>query len=121
MKSTVPLRVHLNVCEQSSQYSSFDQNRMSVSSTVIHGKNKLNTTIPHSISANLDCNTPKFARFSSVSSSYTQFLKQRDMDKVKKIVSDTQKNLSTNCKVSQGKQSSRRKLRFIITWLGRDR
>ncbi|CAF3525999.1 unnamed protein product [Rotaria socialis] len=87
MKSTAPLRVHLNVCEQSSQYSSFDPNHMSVPSTVIYGKNKSNTTIPHAISGNLDCNAQKFARFSSVSSSYTQFLKQRDMDKVKKILS----------------------------------
>ncbi|CAF0852276.1 unnamed protein product [Rotaria sordida] len=87
MKSTASVRIHLNIPEQTSQYSSFNLDHTpSLPSTVILTKNKLTTTIPQSLSTNLDCGQ-RFARFSSVSSSYAEFLKQRDMDKVKKILS----------------------------------
>ncbi|CAF3361281.1 unnamed protein product [Rotaria sp. Silwood1] len=87
MKSTGSVRLHLNISEQTSQYSSFSLDRIpKLPSTVTITNNKSTTTIPNSLSANLDCGQ-RIARFSSLSSSYAQFLKQRDMDKVKKILS----------------------------------
>jgi hypothetical protein len=88
MKSTVPVRIHLNILGAESERSSIDLNLISpLPSTVNITKNRLTTSIHNSLSANFDTGQ-RAARFSSVSSSYAQFLKQRDMDKVKKIVSD---------------------------------
>jgi hypothetical protein len=80
MKSTEPIRIHLNIPGQQSRRSSFDLNHISsLPTTVTITKDKLTTNIDSG---------PRAGRFSHVSSSYAQFLKQRDMDKVKKIVSD---------------------------------
>lgn len=87
-KQTGLVRIHLTVPGEESERSSFDLNPISPLPTIVTlKKTKLITNIPNSLSANID-NGQRAARFSSVSSSYAQFLKQRDMDKVKKIVSD---------------------------------
>jgi hypothetical protein len=87
MKSTAPVRIHLTVPADESPRPSFDLSQVSsLPSTVTMTKNKLKTNTHNSLSPNVD-GAPRGARFSSVSSSYAQFLKQRDMDKVKKIVS----------------------------------
>jgi len=89
MKSAVPpVRIHLTVPGEGSKRTSFDLNSISsLPSTVILSKNKLSTQIHNSLSTNFDDGQRTAVRLSSVSSSYAQFLKQRDMDKVKKIVS----------------------------------
>ena len=87
IKSTGSVRIHLNVPGEQSRRSSFDFNLLSPAPTTVKlTKNRLHTTIPNSISTDLDGGR-RTTRFSNVSSSYAQFLKQRDMDKVKKIVS----------------------------------
>ncbi|CAF0812767.1 unnamed protein product [Adineta steineri] len=85
-KSTVPVRIHLNLPgEGSSRRSSFDFNLISpLSTTVKLTKNKLTTNVD---------DVRRTARFSNVSSSYALFLKQRDMDKVKKILSQEDQRL----------------------------
>ena len=87
MKSTIPVRVHLTVPNDDYEGIKFNNNAViELPTTVTLTKNKLTTNIHNSLSNNFD-NGQRIARFSSVSSSYAQFLKQRDMDKVKKIVS----------------------------------
>jgi hypothetical protein len=87
MKSIPPVRIQLTVPGEESPRPSFDIHQVStLASTVTLSKNKLTTNIHHSLSPNID-GAQRPVRFSSVSSSYAQFLKQRDMDKVKKIVS----------------------------------
>ena len=86
MKPIPPVRIQLTVPGEGSPRPSFDIHQIStLASTVTMSKNKLTTNI-HSLSPNID-GAQRGVRFSSVSSSYAQFLKQRDMDKVKKIVS----------------------------------
>jgi hypothetical protein len=81
---TTPVRIHLNVPGEESR---FDIGHISFSPSAVTIKNnKLSTNIPNSLSTHLD-GGQRAARFSSVSSSYTQFIKQRDMGKAKKIVS----------------------------------
>ena len=81
MKSTAPVGIHLNIPGEQSRRSSFDTNHIiSLPTTVSITKNKLTT--------HLDSGR-RTPRFSNVSNSYAHFLKQRDMDKVKKIVSDS--------------------------------
>jgi hypothetical protein len=96
MKSTVPpVRIHLTIPEEGSKGTSFDLNSISpLPSTVTLSKNKLTTQIHNSLSTNFDNGQRAAVRFSSVSSSYAQFLKQRDMDKVKKIVSHSVNKVS---------------------------
>jgi hypothetical protein len=92
MKSTAPVRIHLTIPEEESERSSVGINSVPpLPLTVTLTKNKLKTNTQSSLSKNFD-NGKQACRFSSVSSSYAQFLKQRDMDKVKKTVS--QINLS---------------------------
>ncbi len=75
MKYASSIRIHLSSPdEDQSRRSSFDLNTITLPTT-----NRLDTCI------NLD--RQRTIRFSSVSSSYALFLKQRDMDKSKKIVS----------------------------------
>lgn len=83
MKQSTSVRIHLNVPEQSTYYSSFETRQMKSSPN-----SKLIPNISSSLSPNLESSGHRFARFSSLSSSYALFLKQRDMDKVKKVVSD---------------------------------
>jgi len=93
MNSSVPVRIHLNVSddELTPRSSIGSHLRSPLSTSVTLAKNKLSTNVVQ---------TERFAaRFSSVSSSYAQFLKQRDMDKVKKIVS-CQRKTKTNNKFS---------------------
>ena len=86
-KSAAPIRTHLNIPDEQSRRPSIDSSRQlaPVSTIVTVANNKTTTVVQHSPSATID--GQRTARFSSVSSSYAQFLKQRDMDKVKKIVS----------------------------------
>ncbi|CAF0870362.1 unnamed protein product [Adineta ricciae] len=82
IKSTGSVRIHLNVPGEQSRRSSFDFNLLSPAPTTVRlTKNRLHTTIPTSISTDLDGGR-RNTRFSNVSSSYAQFLKQRDMDKL---------------------------------------
>ncbi|CAF0785921.1 unnamed protein product [Rotaria sordida] len=83
MKSVSSVRIHLDATEEHSRRSSFDLN--TISSILSRTKNRLNTNINTTSSTSLD--GQRTARFSSVSSSYAQFLKQRDTDKTKKILS----------------------------------
>ncbi|CAF0962974.1 unnamed protein product [Adineta ricciae] len=93
IKSTGSVRIHLNVPGEQSRRSSFDFNLLSPAPTTVRlTKNRLHTTIPTSISTDLDGGR-RNTRFSNVSSSYAQFLKQRDMDKVKKILSQEDQRL----------------------------
>ncbi len=88
MRSTAPVRIHLNVPGEEFQRISLDSNLIrSLPTTVTLTKTKLTTNI---LSADFDGGQRAAARFSSVSSSYAQFLKQRDMDKAKKIVSSSE-------------------------------
>lgn len=90
MKTVPSARIHLTIPDKISQFSSFDHNnhQLALPTAVTLSANKFKTTIPHSLSTNLNAGQ-RFTRFSTVSSSYAQFLKQRDIDKVKKIVSYT--------------------------------
>lgn len=82
--SSSPVRIHLNIPEEHYALSPpTSSSLISVPTTVILNKNRLTTTTGTSTQIDVQ----RTARFSSVSSSYAQFLKQRDMDKVKKIVS----------------------------------
>src|SRR3982750_2919252 len=72
MKSTTSIRIHLNLPEQQ------QSRRPSLS------KLSLTKTISNGSPISLD--RQRMPRLSTVSSSYTQFLKQRDMEKNKKIV-----------------------------------
>jgi hypothetical protein len=85
MKPTSPVRIqiHFDDSENQSPHSSVDLN--TISSEVSEGKNKLSKNISSTSSTSLD--GQRSVRFSSLSSSYAQFLKQRDMDKSKMIVS----------------------------------
>lgn len=87
-KPTGSVRIHLTVPGEECEHTSFNTNSLSpLPSIVTLTKNKLTTNIHSpSLTPSLE-NGQRMARFSSVSSSYAQFLKQRDMDKVKKIVS----------------------------------
>ena len=88
VKSIAPTRTHLTIPDESARRASVDSSRRSapVPTIVTLANNKATTIAHHSLSATTD--GQRTARFSSLSSSYAQFLKQRDMDKVKKIVSD---------------------------------
>ena len=87
MSSPISIRNH------SQERSSVDFIRkLPSSSTVMLTKNQLKTTTPNSISVNLNVGQ-QIGRLSSVSSSYALFLKQRDMDKVKRIVSVLDSNI----------------------------
>ncbi len=83
MKSTTPIRIQLTVPDeqQRTRRSSFDFN--TITSLLSPSKPKITTNLC-SKSLNNSLDKP---RLSTVSSSYAQFLKQRDMDKSKKIVS----------------------------------
>jgi hypothetical protein len=85
MKSTSSVRIHLDVSEQPSRRSSFDLNM--ISSLLSPTKTRTSTNINSASSNSLD--GQRNARFSSLSSSYAQFLKRRDADKTvnKKAVS----------------------------------
>ena len=89
-KSAAPIRTHLNIPDEQSRRLSIDSSHRPaapVPTIVTVANDKATTTVvQHSPSVTGD--GQRTARFSSVSSSYAQFLKQRDMDKVKKIVSD---------------------------------
>ena len=84
MKPTSTIHIQLSLPdEQRSRRSSFDFN--AITSILSPNKTRLTANISHGSSVSLDrTRTP---RFSTVSSSYAQFLKQRDMDKNKKTVS----------------------------------
>ena len=87
MKSTAPVRIHLNIPEDESERLSFDLNFITpLPSTVTLDGEKLTTNI-QKLSSNSFDKGRAAARFSNVSSSYAQFLKQRDINKVQKIVS----------------------------------
>lgn len=84
MKSPVTIRIELTTPqdEQSLHSSSFDFDTITILSP---SKSKVMTKLAKRSSSAFDrTRTP---RFSSLSSSYTQFLKQRDLDKNKKAVS----------------------------------
>jgi hypothetical protein len=89
--TTVPVRIHLSVPGEEFEHSS------PLSSIVTLTTNKLTTNIHKPLSTNFDNGQRAAVRFSSVSSSYAQFLKQRDMDKVKKIVSHSINKVSYIC------------------------
>jgi hypothetical protein len=85
MRSTAPVRIHINAPGEEFERFSLDSNIMRpLPITVTLAKNRLTTNV---LSSSFDGGQRAAARFSSVSSSYAQFLKQRDMDKVKKNVS----------------------------------
>ncbi|CAF0889770.1 unnamed protein product [Rotaria sp. Silwood1] len=83
MKSVSSVRIHLDTTDEPSRRSSFDLN--TISSILSRTKNRLNTNVTSRSSSSLD--GQRTARLSSVSSSYAQFLKQRDIDKTKKTLS----------------------------------
>lgn len=89
MKPGGSVRVHLNPPAEPTRRSSFDFNLVpSAPTAVTLNKTKVTTAaVPNTLSIDID-GGPRSTRFSNVSSSYAQFLKQRDMDKVKRIVSD---------------------------------
>jgi len=79
-------RIHLDVPGQQQQparRSSFDLNAISI--MLSPTKKKLDISISNPSPSSLD--VPRTVRLSSLSSSYAQFLKHRDMDKSKKVVS----------------------------------
>ena len=88
VKSRPSVRIHLSVPDEQPKRPSIDASHISaLPSTVVLTKNKLTTTVQQSTLSHA-VDAQRAARFSHVSSSYAQFLKQRDMDKVKKIVSE---------------------------------
>jgi hypothetical protein len=85
MKSTSPpvrIKIHYDTSEDQSPRSSADLN--TISSVVSAKKNKLSANFSNSSSTSFD--GQRSVRFSSLSSSYAQFLKETS-DKSKKIVS----------------------------------
>lgn len=88
MKSTSPIRIHLNIPEGDYERPTLDLNLTTPLSTAITlTKNRLTTHLHHPSFNSFEHGQRSAARFSTVSSSYALFLKQRDMDKVKKTVS----------------------------------
>jgi len=77
-------RIHLDVPgQQPPRRSSFDLNAISI--MLSPTKKKLDISISNPSPSSLD--VPRTVRLSSLSTSYAQFLKHRDMDKNKKVVS----------------------------------
>ena len=88
MKSTSPIRIHLNIPEENFERPSLDFDLITPLPTAVTlTKNRLTTQLQHVPYSHLDPGRRSAVRFSNVSSSYAQFLKQRDMDKAKKTVS----------------------------------
>lgn len=84
LPSTPSLRIHLDLPMESRRHPSIDiHHSLPLNSTVTFKNNKVIMSV--SPTATLD--PQRAPRFSSVSTSYAQFLKQRDLDKTKKIVS----------------------------------
>jgi hypothetical protein len=97
MKSTTPIRIQLTLPEEEEQQqqqqtrrSSFDFNI--ITSMLSPSKPKITTSLCRQTSIN-SLDKQRTPRFSSLSSSYAQFLKKRDMDKSKKIVSRRYKKI----------------------------
>ena len=85
MRSTAPVRIHLSVPGDEFERFSLDTNLVrSLPTSVTLTNNRLTTNLLSPSPSNAQ---RAAARFSSVSSSYAQFLKQRDMEKAKKTVS----------------------------------
>ncbi|CAF1114894.1 unnamed protein product [Adineta steineri] len=83
VRSSSSIRIHLDLpSEEQSKGSSFELN--SISSILSPSKKKLNVNLSNTSSTS---DGQRTARLSSLSSSYAQFLKQRDMDKNKKVLS----------------------------------
>ncbi len=89
MKSTPTIRVHLNLPEES-RHPPFDFH--TITSLLSPTKPRLTTNI--SIVSNINLDRQRTARLSSLSNSYAQFLKERDFDKTKKIVSSKTEMIS---------------------------
>lgn len=88
MKSTSPIQIHLNIPEENFERPSLDFDFTTPLPTAVTlNKNRLTTHLQHVPLSNLGHGQRATVRFSNVSSSYAQFLKQRDMEKVKKTVS----------------------------------
>ncbi|CAF1551358.1 unnamed protein product [Rotaria magnacalcarata] len=83
VKSIPPVHIHLEPVEVQPRRSSFDLN--AISSMLTRSKSRLNSNVMDVPTAGLD--GQRSTRFSSLSSSYAQFLKQRDTDKNKKTLS----------------------------------
>lgn len=89
------IRIHLNIPEENYEHSTLDSNLTTPLSTAVTlTKDRLTTHLHHPSFSSFEHGQRTAARFSSVSSSYALFLKQRDMDKVKKAVSSS-KNISS--------------------------
>lgn len=87
MKSPVTIRIELTTPddEQAIHHSAFDFE--TITTILSPSKPKVMTKLAKRSSSSFD--RTRAPRFSSLSSSYTQFLKQRDMDKNKKTVSES--------------------------------
>lgn len=81
--SVSSVHIHVDTPEHSSHHSSFDL--LTIPTKLSTRKDLLNTPTLNSSSPSFD--VQRGARFSNLSSSYALFLKQRDTDKTKKIVS----------------------------------
>ena len=79
MKSTMATRVQLVSPEEQSRRISFDFNSITLNTKITTIQSSRSSTNP---------DRGRGLRFSSVSSSYALFLKQRDTDKNKKVVSE---------------------------------
>lgn len=83
MNSVSSIRIHLESADDSPRNASFDFD--TESSMLPRSKSHITTNPLYLSSISLD--GQRAVRFSSLSSSYAQFLKQRDTDKNKKTVS----------------------------------